>query len=142
MSNIYKSLTPRQIMNLETPGFYKLPFFQDDADVEVVYATPTTARMKTIIIKVADGLYLDFYYNEADECFKNLTLPECDLEEWVSDGSSEESYHKAFTFGESWKRDNVGVPCPAEFADYEVVIGAYDDINEDLMVALDPWDML
>ena len=97
MNNIYKSLTSRQIMNLETPGFYKLPFIDGDADVEVVYATSADARMKTIIIKVAEGLYLDFYYNESDECFKNLTLPECDLEEWVSDGSSEESYHVSKT---------------------------------------------
>ena len=105
----YITLTWRKIETLEKPGFYHLPFYSDDHDVEVVYATPndSDARMKVIIVKMDDGSYQDFYYNAEDQVFKPLTLSydEEDLDD-----------EENTTFAESWKNERAGVDCPEEFA--------------------------
>lgn len=114
----YITLTWRKIETLEKPGFYHLPFYSDDHDVEVVYATPndSDARMKVIIVKMDDGSYQDFYYNAEDEVFKPLTLS---YDEEDLDGEENT------TFAESWKNEDVGVDCPEEFAN---CIGHSEDI--------------
>lgn len=110
------------------PGVYRLPFLDAYEDVEVVFVTPSNAHDQVIIVKLAPGLYLDFIFNKHHKAFELLTVPE--------DGMDSE------TFAASWSRHNIAVPCPAEFADYRVVPGAYDDIDEDIMVSLDPFDVL
>ena len=116
----YKTLTWRKIETLENPGFYHLPFYSDDHDVEVVYATPndSPARMKVIIVKMDDGSYQDFYYNGENEVFKPLT---------ISYEAEDDFDEVLVTFAESWENEQVGIDCPKEYAD---CIGHYEDIFE------------
>lgn len=106
----YRALTWREITKLDTPGFYRLPFYNDDGDVEVVYATPNTddVRMKVIIVKFDDNAFQDFYYNEEDQVFKPLTV------DYSDEGEDDEPGD--YTFGTEWKNSGVGIDCPAEFA--------------------------
>lgn len=106
----YRALTWREIIKLDTPGFYRLPFYNDDGDVEVVYATPNTddVRMKVIIVKFDDNVFQDFYYNEEDQVFKPLTVDYSD--------ESDDNEPDEYTFGYVWKNSHVGIDCPAEFA--------------------------
>lgn len=108
----YKTLTWREIINLDTPGFYRLPFYNDDQNVEVVYATPNTddVRMKVIIVKFDENTFQDFYYNDSDQVFKPLTVNYIDEDE--DDDDSIDNY----TFGYEWKNSHVGIDCPKEFA--------------------------
>lgn len=106
----YRALTWREIIKLDTPGFYRLPFYNDDGDVEVVYATPNIddVRMKVIIVKFDDNAFQDFYYNEDDQVFKPLTV------DYSGEGDDNET--NEYTFGYEWKRTGVGIDCPKEFA--------------------------
>lgn len=106
----YRALTWREIIKLDTPGFYRLPFYNDDGDVEVVYATPNTddVRMKVIIVKFDDNAFQDFYYNEDDQVFKPLTVD--------YSGEGDDNEPNEYTFGYEWKRTGVGIDCPKEFA--------------------------
>ena len=117
----YITLTWRKIETLEKPGFYHLPFYSDDHDVEVVYATPndSDARMKVIIVKMDDGSYQDFYYNAEDQVFKPLTIS-YDLSDLGGDQLN-------VKFGYNWENEWVGVDCPEEFAN---CIGHGEDIFE------------
>lgn len=113
----YKTLTWREIEKLDTPGFYRLPFYNDDRDVEVVYATPNIddVCMKVIIIKINENTLQDFYYNEGDQVFKPLTV------DYSDEGEDDDT---DYTFGEEWKREHVGIDCPSGFAD---IIGLPED---------------
>lgn len=106
----YKTLTWREIIKLDTPGFYRLPFYNDDGDVEVVYATPNIddVRMKVIIVKFDDNVFQDFYYNEEDQVFKPLTVDYSD--------ESDDNEPDEYTFGYEWKNSGVGIDCPEKFA--------------------------
>ena len=113
----YRALTWREIIKLDTPGFYRLPFYNDDGDVEVVYATPNTddVRMKVIIVKFDFCTFQDFYYNEDDQVFKPLTV------DYSAEGDNEPTN---YTFGTEWKNSHVGIDCPAEFAH---IVGLTED---------------
>lgn len=106
----YRTLTWREILKLDTPGFYRLPFYNDDQDVEVVYATPNIddVRMKVIIVKFDENTFQDFYYNDSDQVFKPLTV------DYSDEGEDDDSTD--YTFGAEWKREHVGIDCPQEFA--------------------------
>lgn len=134
MENTYKTLTPRQIMKLDKPGFYHLPFMNDDHDVEVVYATPNIDEvlMKVIIVRLEDDVLQDFYYNESDEVFKPLTVHEETLDLWLAckeddetNAEIETAYHREYTMGYQWIQNEVGIFCPEEFADYEIPVNDY-----------------
>lgn len=105
----YKTLTWREIEKLDTPGFYRLPFYNDDQNVEVVYATPNIddVRMKVIIVKFDENTFQDFYYNDSDQVFKPLTV------DYSDEGEDDDT---DYTFGAEWKREHVGIDCPQEFA--------------------------
>lgn len=115
----YKTLTWREITKLDTPGFYRLPFYNDDQNVEVVYATPNIddVRMKVIIVKFDENTFQDFYYNEEDQVFKPLTVDYSAEEE-----DDDESVN--YTFGTEWKNSDVGIDCPEEFAH---IVGLTED---------------
>lgn len=115
----YKTLTWREIIKLDTPGFYRLPFYNDDGDVEVVYATPNTddVRMKVIIVKFDFCTFQDFYYNEDDQVFKPLTVN-------YYDHDNPNDNINNYSFGVEWKNSHVGIDCPAEFA---YLIGLTED---------------
>lgn len=113
------------LVGLDEPGFYELTFTDyncgiygtRDLEVEVVFTTTPDdgSRMQVIIVKVADGVYQDFYFNGSDECFKLLTLNE----DYGVDSDEEDSdEYTAMTMSESWKNESVGVECPSEYADY------------------------
>lgn len=114
----YKSLNWRQIEKLDKPGFYHLPFYTNNHRVEVVYATPNipAVRMKVIIVKMDDGSFQDFYYNDSDEVFKPLTISYEGCGEFAED---------LVTFGYEWTTNNVGIDCPKEYAD---CVGHFEDI--------------
>lgn len=114
----YKTLTWREITKLDTPGFYRLPFYNDDQNVEVVYATPNIddVRMKVIIVKFDENTFQDFYYNDEDQVFKPLTVDYSDEEE--------DDEPIDYTFGVEWKNSDVGIDCPKEFA---YLIGLTED---------------
>ena len=114
----HKTLTWREIIKLDTPGFYRLPFYNDDHNVEVVYATPNvdTVRMKVIIVKFDENTFQDFYYNDGDEIFKPLTVN-------YYEGDDDDNIDN-YTFGYEWKNSHVGIDCPKEFAG---VIGLTED---------------
>lgn len=107
----YKTLTWREIVKLDTPGFYRLPFYSDDQNVEVVYATPNIddVRMKVIIVKFDKCTFQDFYYNEDDQVFKPLTVNYYDV-------TDPDSNINDYAFGVEWKNSAVGIDCPKEFA--------------------------
>lgn len=113
----YRTLTWREIVKLDTPGFYHLPFYNEDRDVEVVYATPNIddVRMKVIIVKFDDNTFQDFYYNDGDQVFKPLTV------DYSCEGEDDDA---DYTFGTEWKREHVGIDCPKEFAH---IVGLYED---------------
>ena len=114
----YRALTWREIIKLDTPGFYRLPFYNDDGDVEVVYATPNIddVRMKVIIVKFDDNAFQDFYYNEDDQVFKPLTVD--------YSGEGDDNEPDEYTFGYEWKNSSVGIDCPKEFAH---IVGLTED---------------
>lgn len=114
----YKTLTWREIEKLNTPGFYRLPFYNDDQNVEVVYATPNTddVRMKVIIVKFDENTFQDFYYNDGDQIFKPLTVN-------YYEGDDDDNIDN-YTFGTEWKNSAVGIDCPKEFA---YLIGLTED---------------
>lgn len=107
----YKTLTWREIVKLDTAGFYRLPFYNDDQNVEVVYATPNIddVRMKVIIVKFDECTFQDFYYNEDDQVFKPLTVNYYDV-------TDPDSNINDYAFGVEWKNSAVGIDCPKEFA--------------------------
>ena len=114
----YKTLTWREIVKLDTPGFYRLPFYTDDQNVEVVYATPNIddVRMKVIIVKIDECTFQDFYYNGEDQVFKPLSV------DYSCEGEDDDPAD--YTFGVEWKNSDVGIDCPKEFA---YLIGLTED---------------
>lgn len=121
----------RELLN--KPGFYRIPIknyssFNDTPvikDVEVVYVTPKESRMLVIIVKIDDNTYQDFYYNGNEGLFKVLTFNDFDMEDvydlYDLDFIDEiGGIDKIFTMGASWIMEDVFVPCPEEFANYEV----------------------
>lgn len=114
----YKTLTWREIEKLDTPGFYRLPFYNDDQNVEVVYATPNIndVRMKVIIVKIDENTFQDFYYNGEDQVFKPLTV------DYSCEGEDDDPAD--YTFGVEWKNSDVGIDCPEEFAH---IVGLTED---------------
>jgi len=84
--------------------------------------TPIEARMLVIIVKIDEDTYQDFYYNDCNGLFKILTFNDFYAEE-VDDVDLIEAVggiDKIFTMAASWIMDDVRVPCPEEFANYEV----------------------
>lgn len=121
----------RELLN--KPGFYRIPIknyssFNDTPvikDVEVVYVTPKESRMLVIIVKIDSDTYQDFYYNDNEGLFKVLTFNDFDMEDvyelYDLDFIDEVGgIDKIFTMGASWIMEDVFVPCPEEFANYEV----------------------
>ena len=118
----------RELLN--KPGFYRIPvrnynIFTDEQvvkDVEVVYVTPKEARMFVIIVKIDEDTYQDFYYNEYNGIFKILTFNDFYAEEVDNEELIEAvgGIDKIFTMAASWIMEDVQVPCPEEFANYEV----------------------
>lgn len=121
----------RELLN--KPGFYRIPIknyssFNDTPvikDVEVVYVTPKESRMLVIIVKIDADTYQDFYYNDNEGLFKVLTFNDFDVEDvydlYDLDFIDEVGgIDKIFTMGASWIMEDVFVPCPEEFANYEV----------------------
>ena len=121
----------RELLN--KPGFYRIPIksyssFNDTPvikDVEVVYVTPKESRMLVIIVKIDDDTYQDFYYNSNEGLFKILTFNDFDMEDiydtYDLDFIDEVGgIYKIFTMRASWIMEDVFVPCPEEFANYEV----------------------
>lgn len=121
----------RELLN--KPGFYRIPVknyssFNDTPvikDVEVVYVTPKESRMLVIIVKIDADTYQDFYYNDNEGLFKVLTFNDFDMEDvyelYDLDFIDEVGgIDKIFTMGASWIMEDVFVPCPEEFANYEV----------------------
>ena len=121
----------RELLN--KPGFYRIPIknyssFNDTPvikDVEVVYVTPKESRMLVIIVKIDDDTYQDFYYNGNEGIFKVLTFNDFDMEDiydlYDLDFIDEVGgIDKIFTMRASWITEDVFVPCPEEFANYEV----------------------
>ena len=115
----YKTLTWREIIKLNTPGFYRLPFYNDDQNVEVVYATPNTddVRMKVIIVKFDENTFQDFYYNDGDQIFKPLTV------NYYEHDDHDDNINN-YAFGVEWKNSDVGIDCPKEFAH---IVGLTED---------------
>ena len=115
----YKTLTWREIIKLNTPGFYRLPFYNDDQNVEVVYATPNVddVNMKVIIVKFDECTFQDFYYNEDDQVFKPLTVNYYDPEDPDDNINN-------YAFGVEWKNSCVGINCPKEFTH---IVGLTED---------------
>lgn len=115
----YKTLTWREIEKLNTPGFYRLPFYNDDQNVEVVYATPNVehARMKVIIVKFDFCTFQDFYYNGEEQVFKPLTV------NYYEHDDPDDNINN-YAFGVEWKNSHVGIDCPKEFA---YLIGLTED---------------
>lgn len=127
----------RELLN--KPGFYRIPVrnysvFTDDPvakDVEVVYVTPKEARMLVIIVKIDEDTYQDFYYNDGNGLFKILTFNDFYAEE-VDDTDIIEAVggiDKIFTMSASWIMEDVRVPCPEEFANYEVDRDIFSEHN-------------
>ena len=125
----------RELLN--EPGFYKIPIRNYKAcndgpvfkDVEVVYVTPKESRMLVIIVKVDEDTYQDFYYNDNEGLFKILTFNDFCVEE-IDDEDLIDivgGIDKIFTMRASWIMEDVLVPCPEEFADYEVDHNIFDD---------------
>ena len=114
----YKKLNWREIIKLDTPGFYRLPFYNANQNVEVVYATPNvdTVRMKVIIVKYDDNTFQDFYYNDLNQIFKPLTVN-------YYEGDADDNIDN-YTFGVEWKNSHVGIDCPKEFAH---IVGLTED---------------
>ena len=114
----YKTLTWREITKLDTPGFYRLPFYTDDQNVEVVYATPNVddVNMKVIIVKFDENTFQDFYYNDCEQVFKPLTV------NYSDEGEDDEPID--YTFGAEWKNSGIGIDCPKEFAH---IVGLTED---------------
>ena len=121
----------RELLN--KPGFYRIPLknyssFNDTPvikDVEVVYVTPKESRMLVIIVKIDADTYQDFYYNSNEGLFKILTFNDFDMEDiydtYDLDFIDEVGgIYKIFTMRASWIIEDVFVPCPEEFANYEV----------------------
>ena len=121
----------RELLN--KPGFYRIPIknyssFNDTPvikDVEVVYVTPKESRMLVIIVKIDDDTYQDFYYNGNEGIFKILTFNDFGMEDiydlYNLDFIDEVGgIYKIFTMSASWIMEDVFVPCPEEFANYEV----------------------
>ena len=121
----------RELLN--KPGFYRIPLknyssFNDTPvikDVEVVYVTPKESRMLVIIVKIDADTYQDFYYNSNEGLFKILTFNDFDMEDiydtYDLDFIDEVGgIYKIFTMRASWIMEDVFVPCPEEFANYEV----------------------
>ena len=121
----------RELLN--KPGFYRIPIknyssFNDTPvikDVEVVYVTPKESRMLVIIVKIDADTYQDFYYNGNEGIFKILTFNDFDMEDiydlYDLDFIDEVGgIYKIFTMRASWIMEDVFVPCPEEFANYEV----------------------
>ena len=121
----------RELLN--KPGFYRIPIknyssFNDTPvikDVEVVYVTPKESRMLVIIVKIDADTYQDFYYNGNEGIFKILTFNDFDMEDiydlYDLDFIDEVGgIDKIFTMHASWIMEDVFVPCPEEFANYEV----------------------
>ena len=121
----------RELLN--KPGFYRIPIknyssFNDIPvikDVEVVYVTPKESRMLVIIVKIDVDTYQDFYYNGNEGIFKILTFNDFDMEDiydlYNLDFIDEVGgIDKIFTMRASWIMEDVFVPCPEEFANYEV----------------------
>lgn len=121
----------RELLNKS--GFYRIPLknyssFNDTPvikDVEVVYVTPKESRMLVIIVKIDSDTYQDFYYNGNEGLFKVLTFNDFDVEDvydlYDLDFIDEVGgIDKIFTMGASWIMEDVFVPCPEEFANYEV----------------------
>ena len=117
----------RELLN--KPGFYRIPIRNYTGlgtpifkDVEVVYVTPKESRMLVIIVKIDDDTYQDFYYNGSEGVFKILTFNDFSAEE-IDDEDLIDivgGIDKIFTMRASWIMEDVLVPCPEEFADYEV----------------------
>ena len=118
----------RELLN--EPGFYRIPIKNYKGfkygpvfkDVEVVYVTPKESRMLVIIVKIDDDTYQDFYYNDSEGLFKILTFNDFCAEE-IDDEDLIDivgGIDKIFTMRASWIMEDVLVPCPEEFADYEV----------------------
>ena len=118
---------------LNKPGFYRIPIKNYSSlsdtpvikDVEVVYVAPKESRMLVIIVKIDDDTYQDFYYNGSEGLFKILTFNDFDMEDiydlYDLDLIDEVGgIDKIFTMGASWIMEDVFVPCPEEFANYEV----------------------
>ena len=125
----------RELLN--KPGFYRIPIknyssFNDTPvikDVEVAYVTPKESRMFVIIVKIDDDTYQDFYYNDSEGLFKILTFNDFCAEE-IDDEDLIDAVggiDKIFTMRASWIMEDVMVPCPEEFADYEVDHNIFDD---------------
>ena len=117
----------RELLN--KPGFYIIPLknywgigtpiFKD---VEVVYVTPKESRMLVIIVKIDDNTYQDFYYNDNEGLFKILTFNDFSADDIDDEDLIDEvgGIDKIFTMRASWIMEDVFVPCPEEFANYEV----------------------
>ena len=118
----------RELLN--KPGFYRIPIknyslFNDTSvikEVEVVYVTPKESRMLVIIVKIDDDTYQDFYYNGNEGLFKILTFNDFYADEIDDEDLIDEvgGIDKIFTMHASWIMEDVFVPCPEEFANYEV----------------------
>ena len=122
---------------LNEPGFYRIPIknykgFKSGPvfkDVEVVYVTPKESLMLVIIVKIDDDTYQDFYYNGSEGLFKILTFNDFCAEE-IDDEDLIDivgGIDKIFTMRASWIMEDVLVPCPEEFADYEVDCNIFYD---------------
>ena len=122
-----KEVEMKELLN--EPGFYRIPVKNYRGigtpifkDVEVVYVTPKESRMPVIIVKIDDNTYQDFYYNGNEGFFKVLTFndfyaDDIDDEELIDEVGG---IDKIFTMRASWIMEDVFVPCPEEFANYEV----------------------
>ena len=118
----------RELLN--KPGFYRIPIknyslFNDTPvikEVEVVYVTPKESRMLVIIVKIDDNIYQDFYYNDNEGLFKILTFNDFSADDIDDEDLIDEvgGIDKIFTMRASWIMEEVFVPCPEEFANYEV----------------------
>ena len=81
--------------------------------------------MLVIIVKIDADTYQDFYYNGSEGLFKILTFNDFDMEDiydlYNLDFIDEVGgIDKIFTMRASWIMEDVFVPCPEEFANYEV----------------------
>ena len=116
----------RELLN--KPGFYRIPvkiysLFNDTPvikEVEVVYVTPKESRMLVIIVKIDENTYQDFYYNDNEGLFKILTFNDFSTDEIDDEDLIDIGIDKIFTMRASWIMEDVFVPCPKEFANYEV----------------------
>ena len=118
----------RELLN--KPGFYRIPIKNYSSsnntpvikDVDVVYVTPKESRMLVIIVKIDDNTYQDFYYNGNEGLFKVLTFNDFYTDEIDDEDLIDEvgGIDKIFTMRASWIMEDVFVPCPEEFANYEV----------------------